>query len=140
MTCAACSARVEKAARTVNGVQDVAVNLLKNRMEVELDGAPGTVEAVERAVEKAGYGAFARPERGEAHASAAPRAAQARPVTDAAAEARLVRTRLIVSAVFTVPLFYLSMATCSAGRCRDFLWARRTSCPSPSRSFCCSCP
>ena len=109
MTCAACSARVEKATRAVVGVQDVAVNLLKNRMEVELDDAPGTVEAVERAVEKAGYGAFARPERGEARASAAPRAAQARPVTDAAAEARLVRARLIVSAVFTVPLFYLSM-------------------------------
>ena len=32
MTCAACSARVEKAARGVDGVRDVAVNLLKNNM------------------------------------------------------------------------------------------------------------
>lgn len=40
MTCAACSARVEKAARGVDGVRDVAVNLLKNTMEAELDEAP----------------------------------------------------------------------------------------------------
>ena len=107
MTCAACSARVEKAARGVDGVRDVAVNLLKNTMEAELDEAPGVAEAVERAVEKAGYGAFARSER-EA-SSPASRAAQARPVADAAAEAKRVRTRLIVSTAFTVPLFYLSM-------------------------------
>ncbi|WP_080797408.1 heavy metal translocating P-type ATPase [Arabiibacter massiliensis] len=106
MTCAACSARVEKATRAVDGVADVAVNLLKNSMEVELDGAPGAIEAVTAAVEKAGYGAFPRAARGAAPAA---RAAQARPVADAAAEARRVRTRLIVSAVFTVPLFYLSM-------------------------------
>ena len=107
MTCAACSARVEKAARGVDGVRDVAVNLLKNTMEAELDEAPGVAEAVERAVEKAGYGAFARPER--AAPSPATRAAQARPVADAAAEAKRVRTRLVVSTAFTVPLFYLSM-------------------------------
>ncbi len=107
MTCAACSARVEKAARGVDGVRNVAVNLLKNTMEAELDEAPGVAEAVERAVEKAGYGAFARPER--AAPSPASRAAQARPVADAAAEAKRVRTRLIVSTAFTVPLFYLSM-------------------------------
>ena len=35
MTCAACSARVEKATKKVEGVSSVAVNLLKNSMEVE---------------------------------------------------------------------------------------------------------
>ena len=35
MTCAACAARVEKAARAVDGVADVSVNLLKNTIEVE---------------------------------------------------------------------------------------------------------
>ena len=113
MTCAACSARVEKAARAVPGVADVAVNLLKNSMEVAYrDGVqPAAVaSAVEAAVGKAGYGAAARVSAGvQGGAGAGNRAAQARPVADAAAEARRVRARLIVSSVFTVPLFYLSM-------------------------------
>ena len=113
MTCAACSARIEKAARGVPGVENVAVNLLKNSMEVTFDGAADTVGAVEAAVEKAGYGATVRVPAGAAPAGATPgsgsRAGQARPVADAAAEAKRVRMRLIVSAVFTVPLFYLSM-------------------------------
>ncbi|WP_418762991.1 cation transporter, partial [Enteroscipio rubneri] len=68
MTCAACSARVEKAARAVPGVADVAVNLLKNSMEVTYrDGAePSAVaSAVEAAVDKAGYGAAARVPTGQ---------------------------------------------------------------------------
>lgn len=113
MTCAACSARVEKATRGVDGVKSVAVNLLKNSMEVETDGSPATVAAIEAAVDKAGYGAFARPLKDSGasagSSSSASRAAQARPVADAAAEAKRVRMRLIVSTVFTVPLFYISM-------------------------------
>ena len=112
MTCAACSARVEKAARAVPGVADVAVNLLKNSMEVTYrDGAePAAVaNAVEAAVDKAGYGAAARVPAGQQAPGAGSRAAEARPVADAAAEARRVRMRLVVSAAFTIPLFYLSM-------------------------------
>ena len=114
MTCAACSARVEKATRAVPGVADVAVNLLKNSMDVAFDdGAePSAVTvAVEAAVDKAGYGAAARVPAGASggRQGAGSRAAQARPVTDAAAEAKHVRMRLIVSAAFTIPLFYLSM-------------------------------
>ena len=114
MTCAACSARVEKATAKVDGVASVAVNLLKNSMEVEY--APDADEAavataVSQAVEKAGYGAFPRPAAGAgaSGATAGTRAAQARPVADAAAEAKRVRMRLVVSIVFAVPLFYLSM-------------------------------
>ena len=114
MTCAACSARVEKATRAVPGVADVAVNLLKNSMDVAFDdGAePSAVTvAVEAAVDKAGYGAAARVPAGASggRQGAGSRAAQARPVADAAAEAKHVRMRLIVSAAFTIPLFYLSM-------------------------------
>ncbi|WP_101722458.1 heavy metal translocating P-type ATPase [Eggerthella timonensis] len=112
MTCAACSARVEKAARAVPGVADVAVNLLKNSMEVTYrDGAePAAIaNAVEAAVDKAGYGAAARVPAGQQAPGAGSRAAEARPVADAAAEARRVRMRLVVSAAFTIPLFYLSM-------------------------------
>ncbi len=106
MTCAACSARVDKAASGVEGVQSVAVNLLKNSMDVEYDGRPETLSAISRAVEKAGYGAAPRVARGqETQGTATP----AKPANSAAEEAARVRRRLIVSCVFTVPLFYLSM-------------------------------
>ena len=114
MTCAACSARVEKATRAVPGVADVAVNLLKNSMDISFDDGvePSAVTAaVEAAVDKAGYGASARVPAvaNGGGQGAGSRAAQARPVADAAAEAKHVRMRLIVSAAFTIPLFYLSM-------------------------------
>ncbi len=54
MSCAACSARVEKAVSAVEGVTDCAVSLLTNAMRVEGTAAP---EAVIAAVEAAGYGA-----------------------------------------------------------------------------------
>ena len=60
MTCAACSARVEKTTSGVAGVEHAVVNLLKNSMEVEYDGNPATLAAISAAVEKAGYGAAPR--------------------------------------------------------------------------------
>lgn len=108
MTCSACSARVEKTTRGVPGVSQVAVNLLKNSMEVGYDGDPATVAAVSAAVDKAGYGAVPRI-AGERANSAAGRAAPASPVNTAQTEARTVKMRLIMSLAFTVPLFYLSM-------------------------------
>lgn len=56
MTCAACSAHVEKAVRGVSGVKAVSVNLLMNNMMVEYE-EPATEALICRAVEKAGYGA-----------------------------------------------------------------------------------
>ena len=116
MTCAACSAHVEKAARGVEGVSDVAVNLLKNSMEVDSDGAPETLAAVAAAVEKAGYGAFPRPAKGAGPVGAGgsvaggdARAGAPTPMGAAAAEAKQVRMRLVVSFAFTIPLFYISM-------------------------------
>lgn len=114
MTCAACSARVEKASNKVEGVERATVNLLKNSMEVEYDGDPATVVAICAAVEKAGYGAS--PRVGDVSAATAP-AGGSTPLASggnarqeaAAKEARQVRMRLIVSFVFTIPLFYLSM-------------------------------
>lgn len=58
MTCAACSARVQKAAAGVAGVQQADVNLLKNSMEVEFDGTPEETAAICAAITKAGYGAL----------------------------------------------------------------------------------
>ncbi len=105
MTCAACSARVEKAASGVEGVEHAAVNLLKNSMEVEYDGDSATVARIVAAVEKAGYGAAPR----IAQTFGAPGSAPAPRENAAAKEAAHVRMRLIVSFAFTIPLFYLSM-------------------------------
>ena len=63
MTCAACSARVEKTTNKVEGVRQASVNLLKNSMEVEFEqdaNIPAVTQAIETAVDKAGYGAFPR--------------------------------------------------------------------------------
>lgn len=57
MSCAACSARVEKAVCAVPGVTSCAVSLLTNSMGVEGSASP---DAIVKAVEKAGYGAFVK--------------------------------------------------------------------------------
>ena len=54
MTCAACAARVEKAAKSVSGVDSAEVNLLANTLRAELSG-PDVTQAVISAVEKDGY-------------------------------------------------------------------------------------
>ena len=110
MTCAACSARVEKTTLGVVGVEHVVVNLLKNSMEVEYDGNPATLAAISAAVEKAGYGAAPRIEAAAAAgAPSSPASPSAARENAAAKEAAHVRMRLIVSFAFTIPLFYLSM-------------------------------
>ena len=117
MTCAACSARVEKATSAVPGVASVAVNLLKNSMEVQLVADANATEvtaAIEVAVKKAGYGASPK---GQAGAPAGPGVAAAtglgaaagNPNATAEAEQKSMLHRLIASLVFTVPLFYISM-------------------------------
>ena len=54
MSCSACAARVDKVVRELDGIKDVAVNLLTNQMTVDFD-EPATVEKIERAVSGAGY-------------------------------------------------------------------------------------
>ena len=117
MTCAACSARVEKATSAVPGVASVAVNLLKNSMEVQLAADANAAEvtaAIEAAVKKAGYGTSPK---GQVGAPAGPGVAAAtglgaaagNPNATAEAEQKSMLHRLIASLVFTVPLFYISM-------------------------------
>lgn len=57
MTCSACSSHVEKAAGRLEGVRKASVNLLTETMEIEYDENVLTEEVIEKAVEKAGYGA-----------------------------------------------------------------------------------
>ncbi len=110
MTCAACSARVEKAASQVPGVQSATVNLLKNSMKLEYEGDASVIDAVCAAVEKAGYGAVPSG-AGAAGTQGAPAksATLKDPAAAAADAARQTRNRFIISCIFTIPLFYLSM-------------------------------
>ena len=98
MSCAACSARVEKAVSKVPGVTACSVSLLTNSMGVE--GTAGE-QAVIAAVEAAGYGASVK----GAAATAAPDVAD--PLADH--ETPALKRRLYSSLVFLALLMYLSM-------------------------------
>ena len=105
MTCAACSARVEKAVRQVAGVSEVSVNLLKNSMKVAFDESAVSPAQIADAVRQAGYGAqTCDSAAGQGSGNAADRRPDAQ-----ADELRGMRRRLIVSFCFLVPLMYLSM-------------------------------
>ena len=96
MTCAACSARVEKAVRAIPGVTDCAVSLLTNSMSVE---GTAPVSAVVSAVQAAGYGAS--PKGADKPAD----------TTDQLAdhETPALLRRLIASVAFLLVLMYISM-------------------------------
>lgn len=98
MSCAACSARVEKVVRAVPGVESCSVSLLTNSMGVTGTAAP---EQIIAAVEKAGYGAGLKQKGG-----ATPQPA-ADPLKDT--ETPKLLRRLISSVVFLLILMYFSM-------------------------------
>lgn len=100
MTCAGCSARVEKSVAGLEGVQQAAVNLLTNSMEVRFDEGVLTAQDIINAVEKAGYGASVKGKE-----SASPKAGE----TAAEAEVKNAKIRLVWSVIFLAPLFYISM-------------------------------
>ena len=92
MSCAACSARVEKAVKALPGVSLCSVNLLTNSMSVE--GAASAEEII-KAVENAGYGAALKGEK-------------AAKKEDNAEEKALLK-RLIASVILLIPLMYIGM-------------------------------
>ena len=101
MSCAACSARVEKAVAKVEGVSSVSVSLLTNSMGVE-----GTAidSDIIKAVEAAGYGASIK--------GADKKAMKSIQMDDAFLkdkETPVLKRRLIVSLCFLMPLMYVSM-------------------------------
>ena len=98
MSCAACSARVEKAVSRVPGVTSCSVSLLTNSMAVE-----GTADAIVAAVTEAGYGAKRK--------AAEPSAARPSDALEALEdhETPKLKRRLIASVGFLVVLMYLSM-------------------------------
>ena len=98
MSCAACSARVEKAVGAVPGVTQCAVSLLTNSMGVEGSADP---QAIIAAVEAAGYGASLK--------DAAPDTAPASEDALADRETPVLKQRLLWSLCFLIVLMYFSM-------------------------------
>lgn len=99
MTCAACSAHVEKSVKKLDGVNSVAVSLLSNSMEVDFDPSAVTPQQICKAVASGGYSASPRGEAATATVE--------RPSQDD--EVRGMRNRLIASAVLLVILMYVAM-------------------------------
>lgn len=115
MTCAACQAHVDRAVSKLDGVQSVAVNLLAGSMMVDYDPAQVSPDDICTAVDRAGYSAS--PVSTGTDATNSSGNAQARsgathmesPTKKLEATASAMRTRLIISIIFLIPLFYIGM-------------------------------
>ena len=99
MTCAACSAHVERAVRRVEGVKEVAVSLLTNSMTVDFS-SPATAEKICAAVSAAGYGASPQNQSGKKE--------NKKTLLESNGPKKILH-RLIASVVLLLPLMYVSM-------------------------------
>ena len=102
MSCAACSARVEKAVSKLEGVEHCSVNLLTNSMEVKGRAAE---EEIISAVKKAGYGA----EADKATASGMQNKTTKSNSSSANEEIKKMKIRFFLSLAFLIVLLYISM-------------------------------
>ena len=114
MTCAACQAHVDHAVSKLDGVESVAVNLLAGSMLVDYDPAQVSPDDICTAVDRAGYSASPVSTGTDAAQSGSTQARSGAahmesPTKKLEAAASAMRTRLIVSIVFLIPLFYIGM-------------------------------
>ncbi|GLB25588.1 copper-translocating P-type ATPase [Lacrimispora xylanolytica] len=100
MTCAACARRVEKAIGKLEGIDETSVNFATEKATVTYDPQTVRLSAIRGAIEKAGYQAL---EVDKADAADEDRARKQK-------EIKTLWTKFIVSAVFSLPLFYIAMA------------------------------
>ncbi len=101
MTCSACSARVEKGVSKLEGIKEVSVNLLKNSMSVIYDESIVDAGRIVEAVERIGYGAV--PNAGTTKRQ------NNKPLDHVEKDLQQLRVRLIISMIFSIPLFYIAM-------------------------------
>lgn len=102
MTCAACSARVEKAVRALDGVLKCDVNLLAGKMQAEFDENMLSAEKIVKAVIDAGYGCEIKGEKTKKEVNASDAREK---------EIRGMKIRTILSFIFMIPLMYVSMGS-----------------------------
>ena len=101
MTCAACSARIEKVLGKMAGVEKAVVNLATERASVEYDPAKIRLSAIKQGIEKLGYTVLELERKGAVD-------------EDKQRKEKAVRTlwtKFIISAVFAVPLLYIAMGS-----------------------------
>lgn len=98
MSCSACVAHVEKAVKGLDGVKECQVNLLSNSMTVSYDENQLKESTIIEAVEKVGYGASIFAEKKEVKKEETGKQ-----------EEDQMKERFIVSLIFLIPLFYISM-------------------------------
>ncbi|MDR2740771.1 MAG: heavy metal translocating P-type ATPase [Treponema sp.] len=99
MTCAACSARVEKAIRKLEGIESASVNLATEKASVVYNPQVLRLSAIKEAIEKAGYQALEASKDGALDED---RLRKER-------EIKTLRTKFIVAVSFAVPLLYIAM-------------------------------
>lgn len=97
MSCSACSAHIEKALAAQTGILTANVNLLQNNMAVTYETKTINPEQICKVVEKAGYGAALHTENDFVKNN------------QYSMEAQQTKTRLLLSILFTLPLFYIAM-------------------------------
>ena len=105
MTCASCAIHVEKSVRKIEGLGDVRVNLLTNTLSVDGKDASMDDAMIIQAVEDAGYGASAKEESG----NEAGKKSLNDPRTHILNELKSMKSRLLISFAFSIPLVYIAM-------------------------------
>lgn len=103
MTCSACASRVTKAVSALGGIDDVNVNLLKNAMTVHFDESAVSASEIANAVIRAGYGAAPQTRKNGKNVG------PDKGPDPVAMELQEMKHRLVVSLIFTIPLFYMVM-------------------------------
>lgn len=105
MSCSACSAHVEKAVSSLNGIQNCNVNLLSNNMTVVYNEQELTENEIVKAVENAGYGASPV----ETTKTGQRKQASEQIVDQAEVEMKGMKKRFLYSILCLIPLIYISM-------------------------------
>ncbi len=98
MTCAACASRIEKVVGKIDGVKSVSVNVATERLSCDIDGSKTNMAAVRQAVEKAGY-KWEEVEKSNVDEDKLRKQK----------EIKILWTKFIISAIFTLPLLYIAM-------------------------------
>ncbi|MDO4936199.1 MAG: HAD-IC family P-type ATPase [Phascolarctobacterium sp.] len=98
MSCSACSARIEKVLAKMDGVTSVSVNLLRNRMLVDFDESKITIDEICEKVTAIGFGASVLTSQNTNFKN-----------IEENSEVRMLGIRLVLSLIFSIPLFILAM-------------------------------
>lgn len=97
MTCASCSKAVERATRKLDGVTEANVNLATEKLSISYEASKVKLSDIKKAVEKAGYKAIEEETTVDTDKEKKEK------------EIKLLWNKFLISAIFTVPLLYISM-------------------------------